>query len=1028
MRSMMAFALRRGTAVLLPAVLCAMAALGGRADALPGPGKPLPLDCHVKGSCPVPAAAVTAVGPTVDEPLSHALVTVTGTGLDNATTLRIGDIAYSEYQCPKLPAKLKQTIARTATATACDPASPQDLKGLQFAVYDGGKEIMAPDPLSAREEGAGVTLPPPGSTVSVTVDVDGDTMPSQAAYSFPIGTMTMQGPLPWQGIVDDGYDPPLGGRQWVPGDGYNLSVTVPRATSGLTFTTTSPDLHVFATFTDSGNAERQPPANDINGVELPSQPPWVVGTSGTYTAEVFWCKPDSGSVQSAGPAPCKDWQQVPGQWTPVALRTVRLTKPPGVHENQQVAADMAFPLGAAFSPTQLAGTFEVVTSAFETDPSTCPANPSGAADTACGAGPAGNLPSDGESCLQREPQTNLQVPSDVFIGLNPGTLQRVACATSAPFNVVVAPAAYLQLSAVPYTILYFPPGDASNSKLTLGYNFGTNLSLSNSSTQANSATTSSSGSTAFSLGVSYGGVGYNFGSTGGWSTSDMAGFGETTGAGSQSSNTVSVSLSMTRGPDQNLVPGSGDLCASATDCTAANEIRATDQYASEPFWHDLYVLEVHPQFAVYDVGSGPAEYVQRGADPDTADITVADLDGCAHAVDTGNSDPCTIDATTDGLTFKGGVANVQTAGTITLTPADAASLLTLDPFYGGGQAAPVMLSRGVRIGGGPYGSVFDNSHGGATTPQPVMDDPTPFGPMLTNTLAGMQSQTGSQTTSTSVTNVVSNSESAGLTLGLSSGDAKGSNSITLQNGDSRSTTQSMSTTFGDSTAVSNALVSMDTATINDIDNTSPTGSCSKCHNPVPTPPNVAVFLDRQFGSFMFQDAGAPGPPPGGLTRSQIGGILLEQLTGNATAGSGLSDVPASSSQRDAIAAVVGLNLLSSSAGAFHPASPFTQSQLASAFAALFHVADTSARQRFTDARANATSAVTGSQLAIALQSALGVDAAAAQKLVAAATTTFKGSAALTRGQAAVVLAGAVSQDCLTGCKPPAAKAPAAKKE
>ena len=36
--------------------------------------------------------------------------------------------------------------------------------------------------------------------------------------------------------------------------------------------------------------------------------------------------------------------------------------------------------------------------------------------------------------------------------------------------------------------------------------------------------------------------------------------------------------------------------------------------------------------------------------------------------------------------------------------------------------------------------------------------------------------------------------------------------------------------------------------------------CKNCHDPLPTRPTVNIYLDKVFGSFMFQDVAAPAPP------------------------------------------------------------------------------------------------------------------------------------------------------------------------
>jgi len=1001
-----AFGLRTVAVIRVLATLIAVAA---GSWAIPAEASALPVDCAVTATC-VPSASITGVSPAVDEPTTDSLLTVSGRGLDNVTTLRVGDIVYSRYPCPPaLPARSRTLAGARIAAAGCDPASPSDLTRLQFAVYDDGQVIETPDPVSASNEGAQVTLPEPGSTVSVTGVVDGQTMPSTASYSFPVGTLSLDGPLTWKGVVDSGEDAPLGGAEWSQGQGRSLSVPVPSAQNALTFTTTSPVLHVWTTFDNSGNNERPPGANDPNGVETPNETPWKVGTGGTYAAELFWCKPDVGAVPQGTATACKDWQGDPGQWTGIGFRVSRLQKIGS--ENDESTADLAFPITSVFSAQQLAGTFEIATSAYETDPSACAGD--------CTTGPS-SLPSDGEPCVESYPDGVYGYPNSEYFGPDSGTLQRDACLTTKPFNIVIEPAALLQVSALPYSILYFPPGDASTSKQTFGNNFSTNYTLNNSSMQSNSYSTESSGSTGFSLSLSFE-AGFSVGQTSGWSTTDTAGVGLSRGSSAQSSQAISFSGGVGLGPDQSQVPGNGLQCASATNCAPADYIKPSDQYQNEPFWKDVFELEVRPQFAVYDLGAGPDEYVARGADPDLAAYTVTQLDECASGVNLGNDSACTVAVSTQGLSGQG-LGQQSNPGTVTITPADASNLLKLDPFFLGGQDAQISPSRGLPVSGGqPYGSVFSPVLGSlpymSTTP--VADNALSYSPALSNTLTTMSSASGSQSYSASITNVVSNMETEGASVDVGEDGTKGAESITLQSGDQRTTMQSANATFGNSTAVSGSEVTSDMATINDVDNTSPGGGGSaKAHNPLPEMPNVRVYLDRQFGGFLFQDAGAPGPPPAGLTKAQIGQQVLNLLAIKAEWSGSLSGVSPSSPLRGAIASAVGLGILSPEGNAFRPNAPLTQSQLASALAAVFHVPPAQTRRRFTDPAASAGAAVTEAELASALSAAFKVGSTSGRQLVIAGTPVFKSPRVVTRASAAAALDAAVERDCLTGCALP----------
>jgi hypothetical protein len=597
------------------------------------------------------------------------------------------------------------------------------------------------------------------------------------------------------------------------------------------------------------------------------------------------------------------------------------------------------------------------------------------------------------------------------------------------------------LSAIPYTILYFPPGDQSKSAQTLTDNFGTNFTLNGSKSQSNSTAVMNSGSTKFSIDFSYGGFGLNSDSTAGWSTTDEVGYALNNGTSNQASAALSLSISRTLGPDEDLVPGNGDQCASSTNCIPADYLTPTAQYLDEPFWNDVFLLEVHPQFAFYRFGSGQDEYVQRGADPDFAAITVAELDGCARGADPANvSSWCSIPVTTSFVKASGSLGGQSVQGQcpapqnepeacLTLTPAEATNFLSIDPFYAGGQNAELQ-SRGIQITGSqPYGSMFTPDCSSSpsncnkyTSPTPVADNALVFAPTLQYTKGTSSTTTSSQTDETTITNVVSDEESEGASIKVNESPVSAGESLTFSGGDQTTTKDSISTTFGNSNAISDQQVSLDMASLDDVDNTSPSGSCSKCHNPLPNMPKVTVYLDPQFGTYMFQDAGAPAPPPDGLTLEQVGRQLLSTI-GQEQQNDG---VASSSPQRVPVDQVLGLRLMSAPEAKFDSGDPFTQSQLASAIAALFHVSTTETAPLFTDTQAAAGAGVTEAQLSAALAEAFGVGSTASQELVKVGTTTFTPSVTVTRGEAAETLAAAVDDYCSAGCtlrKPKLARAP-----
>ena len=218
----------------------------------------------------------------------------------------------------------------------------------------------------------------------------------------------------------------------------------------------------------------------------------------------------------------------------------------------------------------------------------------------------------------------------------------------------------------------------------------------------------------------------------------------------------------------------------------------------EPFWDDEFVLLVHPQFAIYDIGQGQYTDVYYGAEPVTATIPVASLDACARGIPSPyqGQDPCsasysdtTLIAPATGIVYRG------SANTVELTAAEAGSLLKLDPFYEGGQGVDLAPTRALEIQQEPYGSYY----GFGEKPYTVMHT-------YTNTQVSTTT-TGQQTVSSSgVTDVVGNDFNAGFSFGLGQEGVNANEGLTLDNSDKVTTDSMVSTTFSDSTAVSQQAV------------------------------------------------------------------------------------------------------------------------------------------------------------------------------------------------------------------------------
>ena len=194
---------------------------------------------------------------------------------------------------------------------------------------------------------------------------------------------------------------------------------------------------------------------------------------------------------------------------------------------------------------------------------------------------------------------------------------RIDSAISQPFTAVVAPNAYLQVKVLPLTIVYAPPGNQSTVSFTTSNTYNTNYNLGSSDTQTNKDTDANSGSLDYlaKYGLSASGLGKEGSGTGASAGVDYSmGYGEawdsqtSTGVGVQTgqqlSGSASQGISVQYGITQNHknVPGNGQVCASATDCSTLTQ--DPNWLANLPFWDDLFVLMIHPQFAIYVLGSG----------------------------------------------------------------------------------------------------------------------------------------------------------------------------------------------------------------------------------------------------------------------------------------------------------------------------------------------------------------------------------------------------------------------------------------
>ncbi len=652
----------------------------------------------------------------------------------------------------------------------------------------------------------------------------------------------------------------VGDPTWYSGGGHLISVNPPQT---LPFTLPSPVLHIDVAFQDDANAY---PQGSYQGD--------LVGDGGSYSATPEMCSINglpSFAIADTHQA-CSNYDGNNGTWVDMPPQTVNLhTSGSG----QTTFGDIALQIGSAFDDADTVRTFRLVLSLQQTDTHT------------------------GEA-------------------LN----YRTATTTSKQFNVVVSPAALIQLSVVPHTIVYQPVGNQSTVTFQASTNYGTNFSLGNSSEMSNTSSDTQKTSENFNFSLSFF-LGVTNTQKGTYDTTTKESFGTTNTSTNGGSSGLSFSGTWNAPAFVSLLPGSGATCATTTDCSSTKidpNIRL-----KEPFWLDRFILLVHPQFAAWVLGNDKDRYVMYGAVPVTANADVAQLDACAGGVLLYGQDQCQIDYTDDGLTASGGggIFYSGTSHSIELTKADAANLLQLDPFYVSGQGAQLPVQRANPIASANYGAKIG---------QP----PTPYTVTLNNTTQSQQGTSNQQSSSSDVTDVIGYDNSIGMQGALSNSGAGYKAGFTLDNGDQTSWSSGIKTTYTDSTASSIQNVTSATVTLNDIDDTTAGvngQACKACHDPLPQVPSVNIFMDRMFGSFMFQDPAAPhkDAPITSILPAPLkcSSVLLASASSEEQANQRFSDVPKDAASHTAIGLLARTHLMTGEAnGQFGPNDPLTRAQLA----------------------------------------------------------------------------------------------------
>ncbi len=382
-----------------------------------------------------------------------------------------------------------------------------------------------------------------------------------------------------------------------------------------------------------------------------------------------------------------------------------------------------------------------------------------------------------------------------------------------PVNVVVLPVALMQLKVIPFTIMYVPPGNASQAAVTMTTTYTT--------TEAAGATTSMdntnkqddwvqqeqklhAGNTIFDV------LGGQFD----LSTSDKWDKSTTVATGQQASlsrsDTVSTATALTLGVAQ---PPNG-----STDPAPGS----AGTFQNEAFWNDLIVVIPHPQFGLWNFYGVMSMQMLGAASAGTEPhfpIRLRDLDACANAK----------------APFTNGFPILDTS--VILSASDCQALAALDPFWGKGQSAN-LSSRAQQIGIYPYG--VDPS-------DPIK---APGFVNIADTWDQKLSTTDSNTTTykSTVEEIHSSQGAEGLKVSLGDDKAGGGTfQITFSYGSSLSSSTAMGIVYSSSTTQTNDNSLQVTGNVKD--------SLDRGFQPY-----VEIWQDDLFATPMYRDPDAPAAP------------------------------------------------------------------------------------------------------------------------------------------------------------------------
>lgn len=452
---------------------------------------------------------------------------------------------------------------------------------------------------------------------------------------------------------------------------------------------------------------------------------------------------------------------------------------------------------------------------------------------------------------------------------------------AASFEVRVLPIAMEQLKAVPYTILYQPPGNNSTSQVFSQVAQGTSYSLGYGDLTNSGATSAQQECQIFNNGIQ---LNASISSGVGVSTplvqyavsgSSCTGVQETNSTAQAASNIDQASLTNSASAYFN-VPYANSLSGSQKPQAITSLTPGiTGLYENEPFWYDYFVLNLNQPYLVF-LDNGVPTLRLLPVVPWTlpqsnmVNVTLLQLLGCAYGISVtlpppyGGPDPKKSGAFLSKPFSPSEACYLgadPTGSGVTLDASEAQNLIALDPFFPGGQSTDPS-SSGSNNGSNPRATQIGNC--------PAIQACPGLGSSITNLNVSSQQNVASFTAGVSSFQAFAQQNTFtlfGNTLGSEGPTGSGSSAANA------STAISSQVSYSTSSAMSTASTLQWLVFLQDY---RPTGATDLN---VP----VKIYQDNVFGTPMFQDAHAQPLPPN-FHFSEVIKSKLEQWLVNAANG------------------------------------------------------------------------------------------------------------------------------------------------